>query len=97
MHEAILTRGDFRARKWHPKDQEAIMVPENCVLVHGTICHEASRSAEGQVLCIIYLVHHEGADKIIAWLEGMDKIMKSSLPQTKIRSVKNVLNGMSAR
>jgi len=66
MHEAILTRGDVQGCR--PEVQDAIMVRQNCVLVHHEKCHELAATDWGQLKCLQHLILFEGYSVICTWL-----------------------------
>lgn len=90
MHEAIITRRDIMGTGYEA--HAAIMVPENCVLVHpggsGSRCHSKAHSDKTQV--IRHLIGYETYPNLIDWLDSMEGMFKSTLVDEKKRLVSQI-------
>ncbi len=76
MHEAILSRGDVQGMSDEVK--KAIMVKENCVLLHNDPCHlQEGHTKAGRQECINYLIRIEGREALIKFLEALAPHFKS--------------------
>lgn len=91
MHEVLLTRNDVRGNK---ELLPAIMVPQNCVLVHHNSCHLKCTSKEGKRIVTAHLIEWEGVDRILGWLSRMSKLMTSNEPKIKSLLVEDVYDEM---
>jgi hypothetical protein len=92
MNEVLITRGDVSGND-HLK--KAIMVPENCVLVHHGQCHvNVAHTTDGQRRCIRHLIKHESYDRIMYWLQIIDIDMTGRQAQDATRLVKEVRNAV---
>ena len=63
MHEAIITRGEAMGTK----AKSAIMVKENCVILHPG-CHRKAHNQRNRIKCTQYLVNWCGKEAVNAWL-----------------------------
>ena len=89
MHEVLITRGDLSGSPV----QYAIMVAENCVLVHHEDCHHNAATTEGQAQCVRHLISYEGYDNIRNWLIEMDDLMKGNQALHALRLLKEIYYG----
>ncbi len=82
MHEVIITRREARGANVMPQ----IMVRENCTLVHQR-CHLRANRFRGGA--IERLIHEEGKDAIIEWLESLRPYYKTGIVDEKISLVES--------
>jgi hypothetical protein len=66
MHEAFITRGDIHGRK---DMVQAIMVKENCALVHHGECHIEAATREGQAKVAKHILYWVGDKAVLDWLD----------------------------
>jgi hypothetical protein len=92
MHEAILTRGDVQGCR--PEVQDAIMVRQNCVLVHHEKCHELAATDWGQLKCLQHLILFEGFGAIFTWLNQMDELLKGNQAQLAAQKLIDAFRGL---
>ena len=92
MHEAILTRGDVQGCR--PEVQDAIMVRQNCVLVHHEKCHELAATDWGQLKCLQHLILFEGYSVICTWLNQMDELLKGNQAQLAAQKLIDAFRGL---
>jgi len=64
MHEALITRGEVMGTDL----MTAIMVRENCVILHP-LCHRKAHTSENRIKCAEYLLQWELKEVIDAWIE----------------------------
>lgn len=84
MHEALITRGEVMGTDL----KIAIMVPENCVLVHPGSCHKIAHKSTGRIKCAEYLIKHESLRPIVEWLTRLQTGMVTA---TEINDAKRFL------
>lgn len=82
MHEVIITRREARGANVMLQ----IMVRENCTLVHQS-CHLRANRYRGKA--IGGLIHEEGKDAIIEWLESLRPYYKTGIVDEKIYLVES--------
>ena len=89
MHEALLTRGDVQG--CNDEVKAAIMVRENCVIVHSGACHIAAQTKRGKLLCAKHLLLYEGFTHIEEWLIKMKGLMRTTQPFERINLISELM------
>ena len=75
MHEAFIPRSVVAG--CDEETQLLIYVPENVVLVHEPKCHiRAQHFEDGKIACAMQVIHYEGVDKIIKWMDLIDSKLR---------------------
>jgi len=92
MHEAILTRGDVQGCR--PEVQDAIMVRQNCVLVHHEKCHELAATDWGQTKVSPTPDLIRGFGAIFTWLNQMDELLKGNQAQLAAQKTDRCFRGL---
>jgi hypothetical protein len=83
VHEAIISSHDVLDGNFQVK--RAILVPENCILVHNGRCFEELATPRGRERSIRRLIEEVGLGNILRWLDeikpmiGADKIEQARM------------------
>lgn len=92
LHEAVFTRRNVQGAS--KEAQEAIYVPENCVLVHPGKCHEFAQTRPGRMLCYQELIREEGLAKVLKFVDRMDQLLVVSYAQLEKGCIMQVAERM---
>lgn len=82
MHEALFTRGNVQGDKTLLL---AIMVRENCVLLHPGKCHDHAHTVTGREQCLNMLIEYEGETNVRNFLINMNNLMTTELAEERSR------------